>query len=543
MCRWSVFGDPAVCLSRRSQLVGPQARLLDVNNKSDGVRGDGACARGDRNWTTEHAADNGTLLPGDERSSALHRRRRLAALSCKVAVVRGMAAAAAVSFAIVSGGGAVVAASPGGGAAERLALASVRDVRFGQSVLVPSKNDRARANLKFVGRAGDGLILNGDWSHVSRCDFSTLHASGRVVRRSAVGIWMFPRTGTYTLHFDDRCPNNVSPGGGTYQEDQLLVLKRLVLHRRDIGQRVPTRSTRSTVHAGLVTLRTRADALAVESRGLPTVEHAGRLLRGRFVPDEDARATRTCYTTHLGIGHPMRNALDRRCAGGKVRRGTSYVVFSEKPTRLNPYRTIRTKLDAARPVERQGWGPTRLSFVGRAGDVIRVDAPALKNLNWYNAVLRGADGRRIDVLTNTSDYSAIKSPWPLPYSGRFFLDLGSAPRGTEVVRATIRSVDTVSMKVGAPATMTARDGRWVVALLATPGVRDGQLTVSNVDTASPAGWKAAVLGISRDTESVTDALTAPGVSEIFSYGQGVLLTPGDGNEPTSITVELDVAPR
>ncbi len=466
-----------------------------------------------------------------------------------------MAAAVAACCVVVSGFDASVAASsaPGGSRSDAL---SVRDVRFGQAVRVDSDGTRARATLRFRGREGQGMTIEGPLDYVARCDFSTLQSRGRTVPRSATGVWMLPRTGSYTLRFDDRCPSNTSPGGGEYQEDRSVVLKRVVLHRRDVGRKVPTRTTRTTVHAGLVTLRTRADALEVVTGDttdgiagttLVTIQPAGSLLRKRFVADEDARAEPTCRTDHLDIGNPLRSFTDQRCGDGTARRGATYVVFSEEPVRLRPFRTVRASVDATEPATWSGEGPIRLSLTGRSGEVIRLDAPALRGLLRSTAVLRGPNGRRVYQLSSTSDYSLTQTTWQLPRDGRFFLDLGSAPRRKKSVRATVRSVDAVPLEIGVPRTLTSQDGEWVVALLEGPGGDDGRLTVTDVAAGSPAGWEASALG-SNESDSdgfpqPVPALTAVGVGQQILYPNGVLLVPGDGDGATSVTVRLDVVTR
>ncbi|NYE38612.1 hypothetical protein F4692_003762 [Nocardioides cavernae] len=329
-----------------------------------------------------------------------------------------------------------------------------------------------------------------------------------------------------------------------------------MLHRRAVGETVPTRTTRTTVHAGLVTLRTRADALEVgpatvtaDTGGTPaTVEPVGRLLRERFVTDEEARAERTCETTYLEVGQRPRTVTDERCLGGvKVRRGATYVVFAAAPVRLTPYRTIRTDVDAAEPATWSGKGPVRLSFTGRSGDVVRLDAPALKGVKRWAAELRGPSGRRVFALGNTSDYSVVANPWRLPRDGRFSLNLGRTPRPKKSVRAVVRAVDVTPLEVGVPQALTSTDGRWVVALLRDGSVHDAVPVVTDAAEDSPTGWKASALGATRtDPDGFArpvPALTAPGAGRPVEYSNGVVLIPGHRDGTTSVTVRLDTVSR
>ncbi len=421
----------------------------------------------------------------------------------------------------------------------------VVDVKFGQTVRVPAEaGNRARATLRFSGRKDEGLVLHGISDYVYRCDLSTLSSGGNVVKRSALGMWLFPRTGTYTLKFDDRCPSNVSPGGVEYVEDVDLTLKRLILHQRRLGKPLRTRTTKSSVHAALVRLRTRSDAVHVSYDGaMPTVEPASRLFRERFVPDADARAEDTCHSDYLQIGQRLRNWYEAPCAG-RVRRNKSYVVFGGSSTRLEEFRTIRTSIDAAKPPTWRGARPVQLQFTGRAGSVVRIDAANLRLLadGGRAAELRRQDGRKILPLGNTTSRDGAREVWRLPTDGRYLFDLTGSPRRVnQAIRVTVRSVDSVALQPGVPVTLPVEGDQWVVALLPEASDSHATVTVSGVTPATPSGWQVVGLGMS-DSGYDLPALMKVGVGEPFSYGVGIALLPGGTPGSGSVTAQLDLVP-
>jgi hypothetical protein len=138
-------------------------------------------------------------------------------------------------------GTSALAAGPGVEAGERQASVSAPRVRIGQQIKESPSN-----HYRFQGRKGQRVILMPDgWpQEVRGCvDNATLSRGTKKLTMGAVGDWRLPRTGTYRLRVGNSCVTELP-----------LRLRRYQQQTHKVGDRLPTRFTRTLMRSALVRL-------------------------------------------------------------------------------------------------------------------------------------------------------------------------------------------------------------------------------------------------------------------------------------------------
>jgi hypothetical protein len=433
-----------------------------------------------------------------------------------------------------------LAAVPASGSA-----VDVVDVKFGDAIDVPRVADGlAKVTVRFQGRSGQGLLITDNHGELSAsCEHPTLTTAGTTVPRGEAGTWLFPRTGAYVLDFEHSCMST-SSGGASNLADYTIEIRRVVFHRGAVGERLDTRMTRTTWHAFRVPVPKGPGVRIVSSRpGGSMVEAARKLER----PGSEQRKWSTMCTP---LSAPTADqGLGSDC-GYPFRRRDDYVVFSAAPTTLEPYAAEFTDLDGAPSVWR-GERPRLIRFDGKRGDVVRLDVGNLDlDSHTYldpELTLGGRDGY-VYPLANSRDVSGVESVdsfrelvWELPYTGSFAFDVGgTVVRPAAKVRASVRSVRIVPMRLGVPVELDIGPDAWVFAKL--PRAETYGFATITVLSASPGlapGWRAFAPNLSDDI--IGPVATTIGTSDRLSTPLGVVVVPGAGQGAGTLTVRLDQA--
>lgn len=419
---------------------------------------------------------------------------------------------------------------------------AVIDAKFGDSIAVPEVFPNvAEVKVRLRGRAGQGLLISDQVGDADPgCETATLTIAGTTVPRGEMGTWLFPRTGTYLLHYQHSCMGS-SSGGSGFLIDVTLELRRLVIHSGKVGQRLNTRTTRSTAHAYRVPVPSGPGVrVAGRFRGRVIVE-AARMLKH---PGRNQRNFNSmCRPGSLITGDEN---LGDDC-GYNIRRNDDYIVLGEKPTTLTPYAESSATLDKAAASWRDN-GPRLFRFSGRAGTFVSLD---VSNLDLTSAGpddtrlhLRGEDG---DVYPAANGHSAYghtypertyqELMWELPSTGRYAFEMaGKRLRPAAKVTANVRKVKVVPLQLGVPTELTVGPDAWSYAQL--PEVTEtftGKITVLSTSGDLAPGWR--VFGPTESDQS--GPVTVVGEGAPFDTPRGIVATPGAGGGTGTITVRLD----
>lgn len=420
--------------------------------------------------------------------------------------------------------------------------ASIIEAMFGDRIAVPEvATDLAKVKVRFQGRAGQGLLLSDGLGDANPgCETVKLTSAGKTVPRGEMGTWRFPRNGSYLLDYQQSCQGS-SPGGAEYLLDVTLQLRRLVIHRGKVGQRLDTRLTRSTAHAFRVPVPSGPGVRVARRTEGDVIVEAARML------DQPGRNQRNfagmCRPVSLITGDEN---MGDDC-GYRIRRSDDYIVLGDQPTTLTPYAESSATLDKSGASWRDD-DPRLLRFSGKAGTFVSLDVSNLDLTSagyWDTRLqLRGADGYVYPAATGHSAFGHTypertyqELMWELPTTGSYAFELsGKRQRAAGKVTANVRTVSVVPLQVGVPTELTIGPDAWTYARL--PEVNEtyvGKITVLSTSGDLAPGWR--VFGPTESDQS--GPVTIVGEGAPFDTPTGIVAVPGADGGSGTVTVRLD----